>query len=59
MGLAFGPIDTIYTVMGLLTVLSALYARHGLHPLESIARQGPATATDVTETEAPSGQRSC
>jgi MFS family permease len=47
LGLTFGPIDTIYTAMGLLTVASGLYAWYGLR-----------TATKPTST-ANAGASAC
>jgi hypothetical protein len=33
-GFAFGPVDTIYTVMGLLTIPAGVYAARGLRGVE-------------------------
>src|SRR5258708_37451767 len=46
LGFAFGPVDTIYTVMGLLTILAGVYAARGLRGVEL-----PRVAEDAAPAE--------
>ena len=46
LGFAFGPVDTIYTVMGLLTILAGIYAARGLRGVSL-----PRAAEDAAPTE--------
>ena len=46
LGLTFGPVDTIYTVMGLLTILAGIYAARGLRGVSL-----PRAAEDAAPTE--------
>ena len=46
LGFAFGPVDTIYTVMGLLTILAGVYAARSLRGI-----QLPLAAEDAAPAE--------
>lgn len=46
LGFAFGSVDTIYSVMGLLTILAGVYAARGLRGVEL-----PRAAEDAAQAE--------